>query len=223
MEDFPGRHHRGQRPRCYRHTARPRTVHARRLRPVRGYSPDPCATGSASRAPWISTTRQISPRSCGARRASSTFMPTRWDHRGRRAQPGTPRGQPTAAPGPVTMPRCTATDRSTKPRPTPLSTCMKSTRWVWTASTVRCSMRWCASSTAVRSAWNTLAVSVGEESETVETVAEPFLLRLGFITRGPRGREATSRLAPPGRHPTGARHGAVDAFRRPRQRRSTDG
>ena len=35
------------------------------------------------------------------------------------------------------------------------------------------------------------AVSVGEESETVETVAEPFLLRLGFITRGPRGREAT--------------------------------
>ncbi len=39
---------------------------------------------------------------------------------------------------------------------------------------------------------NTLAVSVGEESETVETVAEPFLLRLGFMTRGPRGREATA-------------------------------
>ena len=39
---------------------------------------------------------------------------------------------------------------------------------------------------------NTLAVSVGEESETVETVAEPFLLRLGFLTRGPRGREATA-------------------------------
>ncbi|MEI2717715.1 MAG: Holliday junction branch migration DNA helicase RuvB [Candidatus Nanopelagicales bacterium] len=39
---------------------------------------------------------------------------------------------------------------------------------------------------------NTLAVAVGEESETVETVAEPFLLRLGFITRGPRGREATA-------------------------------
>ncbi len=38
---------------------------------------------------------------------------------------------------------------------------------------------------------STLAVSVGEESETVETVAEPFLLRLGFLTRGPRGREAT--------------------------------
>jgi Holliday junction DNA helicase RuvB len=38
---------------------------------------------------------------------------------------------------------------------------------------------------------NTLAISIGEESETVETVAEPFLVRLGFLTRGPRGREAT--------------------------------
>ena len=44
---------------------------------------------------------------------------------------------------------------------------------------------------------NTLAVSVGEESETVETVAEPFLLRLGFLTRGPRGREATPAAWPP--------------------------
>ena len=38
---------------------------------------------------------------------------------------------------------------------------------------------------------NTLAIAVGEESETVETVAEPFLVRLGFLSRGPRGREAT--------------------------------
>jgi len=38
---------------------------------------------------------------------------------------------------------------------------------------------------------NTLALAVGEESETVETVAEPFLVRLGFLSRGPRGREAT--------------------------------
>lgn len=38
---------------------------------------------------------------------------------------------------------------------------------------------------------NTLAIAIGEESETVETVAEPFLVRLGFIIRGPRGREAT--------------------------------
>ncbi len=38
---------------------------------------------------------------------------------------------------------------------------------------------------------NTLAIAVGEESETVETVAEPFLVRLGFLSRGPRGRQAT--------------------------------
>lgn len=34
----------------------------------------------------------------------------------------------------------------------------------------------------------TLAVAVGEEAETVETVAEPFLVREGLITRTPRGR-----------------------------------
>ncbi len=38
----------------------------------------------------------------------------------------------------------------------------------------------------------TLAVAIGEEPETVETVAEPFLVRLGFLTRTPRGRVATA-------------------------------
>jgi Holliday junction DNA helicase RuvB len=38
---------------------------------------------------------------------------------------------------------------------------------------------------------NTLAVSVGEESETIESVVEPFLVRIGLITRTPRGRVAT--------------------------------
>ena len=37
----------------------------------------------------------------------------------------------------------------------------------------------------------TLAVSVGEEPETIETVAEPFLFREGLIVRTPRGRMAT--------------------------------
>ena len=36
-----------------------------------------------------------------------------------------------------------------------------------------------------------IAMAVGEEPETVETVAEPFLLREGFISRTPRGRVAT--------------------------------
>ena len=38
---------------------------------------------------------------------------------------------------------------------------------------------------------STLAVVVGEEPETVETVAEPFLVREGLIGRTPRGRVAT--------------------------------
>jgi Holliday junction DNA helicase RuvB len=38
---------------------------------------------------------------------------------------------------------------------------------------------------------NTLAVSVGEESETIESVVEPFLVRIGLVTRTPRGRIAT--------------------------------
>lgn len=38
---------------------------------------------------------------------------------------------------------------------------------------------------------NTLAVSVGEEPETIESVVEPFLVRIGLLTRTPRGRVAT--------------------------------
>jgi Holliday junction DNA helicase RuvB len=39
---------------------------------------------------------------------------------------------------------------------------------------------------------NTLAMAVGEERETVESVAEPFLVRSGFMVRSPRGRAATA-------------------------------
>lgn len=38
---------------------------------------------------------------------------------------------------------------------------------------------------------NTLAISVGEESGTIEEVYEPFLIQQGFLNRTPRGREAT--------------------------------
>jgi Holliday junction DNA helicase RuvB len=38
---------------------------------------------------------------------------------------------------------------------------------------------------------STLAVAVGEEPETIETVSEPFLVRLGMLLRTPRGRMAT--------------------------------
>ncbi len=52
---------------------------------------------------------------------------------------------------------------------------------------------------------STLAVAVGEEAETVETVAEPYLVREGYVVRTPRGRAAAARAwrhlgleAPPG-------------------------
>jgi Holliday junction DNA helicase RuvB len=50
---------------------------------------------------------------------------------------------------------------------------------------------------------STLAVALGEEAETVEVVAEPFLVRCGLLARTPRGRVATAAgwahlgLAPP--------------------------
>lgn len=38
---------------------------------------------------------------------------------------------------------------------------------------------------------NTLAISVGEEADTIEAVVEPFLVRMGLLTRTPRGRVAS--------------------------------
>jgi Holliday junction DNA helicase RuvB len=40
---------------------------------------------------------------------------------------------------------------------------------------------------------STLSAAVGEETDTVEDVVEPFLLQLGFLKRTPRGRVATER------------------------------
>ena len=41
---------------------------------------------------------------------------------------------------------------------------------------------------------STLALSVGEEIETVSEVAEPFLIREGLLVRTPRGRLAINWL-----------------------------
>ena len=38
---------------------------------------------------------------------------------------------------------------------------------------------------------NTIAVAVGEESDTIEEIYEPYLIQEGFIHRTPRGRETT--------------------------------
>jgi Holliday junction DNA helicase RuvB len=38
---------------------------------------------------------------------------------------------------------------------------------------------------------NTLAAAVAEETDTIETIYEPYLLRIGMIERTPRGRKTT--------------------------------
>ncbi|GGH35595.1 Holliday junction branch migration DNA helicase RuvB [Microbacterium album] len=55
---------------------------------------------------------------------------------------------------------------------------------------------------------STLAVAVGEESDTVESVVEPYLVRIGYMGRTPRGRVATPEAyAHLGiAHPDGALH-----------------
>jgi Holliday junction DNA helicase RuvB len=63
---------------------------------------------------------------------------------------------------------------------------------------------------------STLAVAVGEERETVEEVAEPFLVRSGLLARTPRGRVATPAawthlgLTPPRDAPFAAAAGLTD-------------
>ncbi|WP_253258966.1 Holliday junction branch migration DNA helicase RuvB [Subtercola boreus] len=61
---------------------------------------------------------------------------------------------------------------------------------------------------------NTLAVSVGEESETIESVVEPFLVRIGLIVRTPRGRVATRE---------GWQHFGLEPQALPGQQNSTSG
>ncbi|HET6167742.1 MAG TPA: Holliday junction branch migration DNA helicase RuvB [Marmoricola sp.] len=64
---------------------------------------------------------------------------------------------------------------------------------------------------------STLAVAVGEERETVEEVAEPFLVRSGMLARTPRGRVATPGawehlgLAAPANAPFGGDEALFDA------------
>ena len=63
----------------------------------------------------------------------------------------------------------------------------RSTRWAWIASTRPCLTPWCSRFGGGPVGLSTLAVAVGEEPETIETVSEPFLVRLGLLMRTPRG------------------------------------
>jgi Holliday junction DNA helicase RuvB len=39
---------------------------------------------------------------------------------------------------------------------------------------------------------DTIAATIGEESQTIEDVYEPYLLQIGFLQRTPRGRMVTA-------------------------------
>ena len=115
--------------------------------------------------------------------------------RDRPAAPAAPRASPTGCcAGSATGPRCTATAWSTRTAAhAALALYDVDDASASTGSTGPCSTRCAAASAAARSGCRTLAVAVGEEPDTVETVAEPFLVREGFWSRTPRGRAADRR------------------------------
>ena len=56
----------------------------------------------------------------------------------------------------------------------------------------------------------TIAVAVGEESETLEEVHEPFLIQEGYLQRTPQGRVLTERgYAAVGLRPAGDGQGSL--------------
>ena len=142
--------------------------------------------------------RLLRPRGAGADRASVR-------RRARRRAPGRRSGrdrssgprhaadrQPAAAAGARLRPGSRRRADHACGWPKPPWSCSKSTSSAWTGSTGPCWTRSAAGSAAGPVGLSTLAISVAEETETVEDVAEPFLVRQGFLMRTPRGRVATA-------------------------------
>ena len=108
------------------------------------------------------------------------------------ALPRARRASPTGCcAGCATSPRCAPTAWSPATSPARRSSSSRSTSRASTGSTGPSSTCCAAASAAARSGVSTLAVAVGEERETVEEVAEPFLVRQRLLARTPRGRVAT--------------------------------
>ena len=107
---------------------------------------------------------------------------------GRGARPGSPTG---CCAGSGTTPRSAPTAWSRWRSPGPRWSCTRWTPTGSTGSTAPCCGPWSPGSAAGPPGCPALAVAVGEEAETVEVVAEPFLVREGLIARTPRGRVAT--------------------------------
>ena len=181
---LPGRRHRRQGPRRHRDPAG-----ARRRSPWSAPRPGPgccrprCATGSASPAhlDFYATADLVTHRASARPGCSASTPTTRASPRSPGA-PGARRASPTGCcAGCATGPRCTAGARRPGGRARGAGPLRRRRPRASTGSTGRCSRRSAAGSAADRWACRTLAVAVGEESDTVETVAEPFLVREGFI------------------------------------------
>ena len=73
------------------------------------------------------------------------------------------------------------------------SSCSRSTSTASTRSIASCCARSSTSSAADRSASNSIAAAISEETDAIEDIYEPFLIQIGFLDRTPRGRVATPR------------------------------
>ena len=113
--------------------------------------------------------------------------------RDRRALPRHARASPTGCCAACGTGRwCTGSSRSTPAAPPLRWTCTRSTRAAWTGWTATVLHALCTKFGGGPVGLSTLAIAVGEETETVETVAEPYLVREGLLGRTPRGRIATA-------------------------------
>ena len=218
MEDFrvdvivgkgPGRHRDPARPRRRSRSSAPP--------PGPACSPARCATGSASPATWTSTTRPSSSRCCG-RSAELLGVDLRAD--GAAEIAGRSRGTPRIANRLLRRVRDYAEVRADGVVTEAIARAALAVYDVDELGLDRLDRavldalvrRFGGGPVGV----GTLAVAVGEEVETVEEVAEPFLVRAGLLARTPRGRVATpaawAHLGPGAAAP--ARTGGSDAVRR---------
>ena len=120
---------------------------------------------------------------CGSRTRAS-----RSSRRGPAARRGSPTG---CCAGCGTTPRFAPTAWSRASSPGPPWSCTRWTSWAWTGWTAAVLDALVRRFGGGPVGLSTLAVAVGEEAETVEVVAEPFLVRHGLLARTPRGRVAT--------------------------------
>ena len=192
MEDFQLDIVVGKGPAASSHPADAAAVHARRRDHAHRDDHGPVARPLRARRP----ARLLRRRRAGGDRAPRRRHPAR-RHRRRRARGRSPaaaearRASPTACCGAcATTPRCAATariDEATAARGCAVRRRRARSRQGRPGDP---HARSACSSAAGRSGSSTLAISVGEQPETVEDMYEPFLIQQGMIARTPRGRVA---------------------------------